>query len=335
MFTPANIGEIVTAFRLDALSFALLAAAGCGRFARELRRRGIELGRARDTVAIVAVLAVLAIAAAEWYGAHAAPTRLAAGSAVASTSAVAVVVIHRFLVFLAAATVSALLLRQALVIADLRTSAQTTPSPTLTNLASMTHLTLRTTATPSISAPVAATPPPVTAAPPERETSTPTRSGTKLIDGRNRHVLVVDDVAANRVVLQMFLEQQGFTSEQAESGEEAVQMARHTRYDAILMDLQMPGVDGYTAARRIRAAQGPSEHALILAVTACIGDDVRSKCLAAGMDGHFSKPLDLRKFCRTLDELISTRSTAGLTVAAERAVALNRPSAGQLTQIAG
>ncbi len=126
-------------------------------------------------------------------------------------------------------------------------------------------------------------------------------------DARPR-VLIVDDVAANRVLLQLFLEQQGFAADQACDGEDAVKLAGKTRYDAILMDLQMPNVDGYMAVRRIRAAETSDHRALILAVTGCVGKETRDRCLAAGMDDYFTKPLELRKFCRTVTQLLAARS---------------------------
>ena len=128
------------------------------------------------------------------------------------------------------------------------------------------------------------------------------------LDVRPR-VLIVDDIAANRVMLQMFLEQHGFAADLANGGEQAVTLAKQCRYDAILMDLNMPDIDGYAAARRIRSTEPAGHRALILAVTACMGQETRDRCLAAGMDEHFTKPLELRKFCRTLTQLLAARST--------------------------
>jgi signal transduction histidine kinase/ActR/RegA family two-component response regulator len=128
---------------------------------------------------------------------------------------------------------------------------------------------------------------------------------------QQRRVLIVDDMAANRVMLQMFLEQQGFVVEHAEGGEQAVQLAVRNRYDAILMDIHMPLVDGYTATKRIRANERPGERSLILAVTASGDKASRERCLSAGMDEHFAKPLDLRAFGLTLSELIASNSSRG------------------------
>lgn len=121
---------------------------------------------------------------------------------------------------------------------------------------------------------------------------------------RKPRVLVVDDIAANRMVLEMFLGRNGFDVTLADGGAQAVALATQHRFDAILMDLHMPLVDGYEAARRIRAAEANGRHTLMFAVTACAGSDVRAKCLDAGMDEHFAKPLNLVSFCRTLSHLL-------------------------------
>jgi CheY-like chemotaxis protein len=76
------------------------------------------------------------------------------------------------------------------------------------------------------------------------------------------------------------------------------------------MDLQMPVVDGFMATRGIRNAESPGERAVIVAVTASGDGITRDKCLAAGMDAHFSKPLDLRQFCTHLTDLIAARQSS-------------------------
>ncbi len=122
---------------------------------------------------------------------------------------------------------------------------------------------------------------------------------------RRLRVLIVDDMETNRFLLQVFLRRHGFEPDIAKGGAEAVQLAAANPYDAILMDLQMPEVDGYTAAQLIRAAELPGQHTPIIALTASIAKGTREKCLAAGMDEYLSKPLDLDKFKRVLRRLIS------------------------------
>ena len=114
-------------------------------------------------------------------------------------------------------------------------------------------------------------------------------------------VLIVDDMETNRFLLEVFLRRNGFEPELACGGAEAVRLAAANHYDAILMDLQMPHLDGYTATERIRAAEPPGRRTPIIALTASITKGTREKCLAAGMDEHLTKPLDLRKFKELLD----------------------------------
>lgn len=121
---------------------------------------------------------------------------------------------------------------------------------------------------------------------------------------RRPRVLVVDDLETNRFLLEVFLERSGFNPELASGGEEAVRLALQNSYDAILMDLQMPDIDGFTATQRIRAAEPPGRHTPILALTATITRGTREKCLAAGMDEHLTKPLDLARFKQLLEGLI-------------------------------
>jgi signal transduction histidine kinase/CheY-like chemotaxis protein len=135
---------------------------------------------------------------------------------------------------------------------------------------------------------------------------------------RRPRVLVVDDMDTNRFLLEVFLRRHDFEPELASSGEEAVRLAAAKQYDAILMDLHMPDIDGYTATRRIRASEPVGRRTPIIALTASIASGTREKCLAAGMDEYLAKPLDLRKFKQLLTELVSrdepksaARATAG------------------------
>jgi signal transduction histidine kinase/CheY-like chemotaxis protein len=122
---------------------------------------------------------------------------------------------------------------------------------------------------------------------------------------RRPRVLIVDDIETNRFLLEIFLRRHGFDPTLAKGGEEAVELATSIAFDAILMDLQMPDVDGYAAARRIRAAEPPGRHTPIIALTASIAKGTREKCLDAGMDEYLAKPLDLDRFKRVLRKLIA------------------------------
>jgi len=122
--------------------------------------------------------------------------------------------------------------------------------------------------------------------------------------GHRPRILIVDDMETNRFLMEVFLRRNGFEPELAAGGEEAVRLATTKEYDAILMDLQMPEVDGYTATQRIRAQQPAHQRTPIIALTASIARGTREKCLAAGMNDHLTKPLDLSKFKGLLQRLI-------------------------------
>jgi CheY-like chemotaxis protein len=124
-------------------------------------------------------------------------------------------------------------------------------------------------------------------------------------------ILVVDDMETNRFLLEVFLRRHGFDPQLAAGGEEAVRLALENKYDAILMDLQMPDIDGYTATQRIRAAEPQGRRTPIIALTASIAQGTRERCLGAGMDEHLTKPLDLRRFKAMLNTFLSaTPATA-------------------------
>ncbi len=103
-------------------------------------------------------------------------------------------------------------------------------------------------------------------------------------------VLVAEDNEINRAVAKALLAKRGLRTETARNGLEAVQMALENEYAAILMDCQMPELDGYEATRRIRAAEH-DRHVPIIAMTAHSMKGDRERCLAAGMDDYLSKPV--------------------------------------------
>ncbi|WGM41258.1 ATP-binding protein [Caulobacter sp. NIBR1757] len=111
----------------------------------------------------------------------------------------------------------------------------------------------------------------------------------EVLDGLR--VLVVEDNATNRMIAVKLLETLGAQVGVACDGLDGVEAAVAGCYDLILMDIQMPGIDGMEATRRIRASGAPAAQAPILALTANVMSDQRQAYLAAGMDGVASKPL--------------------------------------------
>ncbi len=106
----------------------------------------------------------------------------------------------------------------------------------------------------------------------------------------NVRVLVVDDVPVNREIARLMLTIAGCEVVEADSGAAAVEAARCEVFDIILMDLQMPGMDGIAATREIRGLGGEAARTPIIAMTANVMQDQVQFCLASGMDGHLGKP---------------------------------------------
>ena len=124
---------------------------------------------------------------------------------------------------------------------------------------------------------------------------------TQLIprDLEGIHVLLVEDQPLNQQVAQELLATAGIVVQVAHHGQEAVRMTEEGRYDLILMDLQMPIMDGYTATRQIRQQWNALELPII-AMTAHAMESERGRCLEAGMNDYLSKPIDVRTLYGTL-----------------------------------
>ncbi|MCB1914073.1 MAG: response regulator, partial [Rhodocyclaceae bacterium] len=112
-------------------------------------------------------------------------------------------------------------------------------------------------------------------------------------------VLLVEDEPINREVARMFLEEIGFEIDEAENGAEAVRMAYEKDYAIIIMDMQMPVMDGLKATRKLR--EGEKFNAIpILAMTANAFAEDKARCLDAGMDDFLTKPVNPEQLYDTL-----------------------------------
>lgn len=123
-----------------------------------------------------------------------------------------------------------------------------------------------------------------------------------MVEGKK--VLVVEDVELNREIAQEILEDEGMIADTACDGKEAVDIietAGAGAYDAVLMDIQMPVMDGYEATKNIRELKG-GDGLLIVAMSGSAFEEDVQKSLEAGMNGHLSKPLDVDKFIRILEK---------------------------------
>jgi CheY-like chemotaxis protein len=114
---------------------------------------------------------------------------------------------------------------------------------------------------------------------------------------RKSGILLVEDNDVNRKVAMLMLGSLGCDVRLATSGSEALAVLEKDEFDLILMDVQMPGMDGYEAARRIRdrEREGGRKHTPILALTAHALVTDKERSLAAGMDDHLSKPIDIEE----------------------------------------
>ena len=117
----------------------------------------------------------------------------------------------------------------------------------------------------------------------------------------------------NMEIAQMLLEQAGFLIETAENGKIAVEMTAASEpgyYDVILMDIQMPVMDGYTAAQAIRDLSDPGLAGIpIIAMTANAFQEDIKKAEEVGMNGHIAKPLDIPSMKATLQQVLKNTST--------------------------
>jgi CheY-like chemotaxis protein len=104
-------------------------------------------------------------------------------------------------------------------------------------------------------------------------------------------VLVVDDGEMNRLVAVGILNLLGYTAVAVEDGRQALGVLRDASFDAVLMDVAMPGLDGYQATAQLRLVEGTARHTPVIAMTAIVADGERERCLAAGMDDYLSKPI--------------------------------------------
>jgi CheY-like chemotaxis protein len=113
--------------------------------------------------------------------------------------------------------------------------------------------------------------------------------------GRPARILVVDDVATNRQLVGAVLKAQGHAPVLVGDGEEAVERALAEPFDLILMDVNMPRMDGLAATRAIRQGGGPNALTPILALTANAFPEEVTACRSAGMDDHLAKPIDQQR----------------------------------------
>ena len=138
--------------------------------------------------------------------------------------------------------------------------------------------------------------------------------GAVVPDYSGSRVLVVDDVAANRELLRELLQDTGISVTEATDGQTALDKISQDSFDVVLMDIQMPVMDGYTATAHIRA-QDRLATLPVIAVTAHALAGDREKCLAAGMSDYLAKPVTPSQLYATLGKYLRSQGTLSMTTA--------------------
>jgi CheY-like chemotaxis protein len=147
-------------------------------------------------------------------------------------------------------------------------------------------------------------------------------------------VLLVEDDLVNIEIAKAVLEPSGFAVSVAMTGREAVVATVSHRFDLILMDIQLPDIDGFETTRRIRAGEAPGRRTPIVAMTGSVGAHIPQRCIDAGMDGHEAKPLTgellARLAARWLPGHMSAPRQPASSLSPARLAALFRESAARL-----
>ncbi len=134
-------------------------------------------------------------------------------------------------------------------------------------------------------------------------------------EGLPRHVLVAEDNVVSQQVARRYLEAIGCNVTVVEDGAAAVDACTRQNFGLVLMDLQMPRMDGIQATQEIRRQERPGRHVPILALTAKSASDELARCTAAGMNGLLTKPLDIARLRQALDRFGVARHTLERTAA--------------------
>ena len=141
-----------------------------------------------------------------------------------------------------------------------------------------------------------------------------TEAKTTQSSGR---ILLVEDNKVNQLVGSKVLENLGYSFTIANNGVEAVEAYRSGTYDAVLMDCQMPEMDGYEATASIRRIEGSARHTPIIAMTAAAMEGDRERCMAAGMDDFITKPVRLEAVSTVLERWVARRAGESEPAAAQ------------------
>jgi two-component system cell cycle response regulator DivK len=122
----------------------------------------------------------------------------------------------------------------------------------------------------------------------------------------NERILIVEDNDKNRKLVRDTLQVKGYETIEAETGEDGVRLARERTPALVLMDIQLPGINGITALNQLRA--DPATRAIpVIAVTASVMTQDRQKIMAAGFDGYQGKPISVKELLETIRRILDAR----------------------------
>ncbi len=152
---------------------------------------------------------------------------------------------------------------------------------------------------------------------PGAEAAAPLRRAPKPAASASGHILLAEDNPINRDIAETILRNAGYRVASVPDGRQAIDAARQQHFDLILMDVQMPDIDGFRATAAIRANETPGSRVPIVAMTASAMRGDRDRCLEAGMDDHVAKPIDLDAFLATVARWIGTPAAEPSAVEAQ------------------
>jgi CheY-like chemotaxis protein len=165
------------------------------------------------------------------------------------------------------------------------------------------------------------------------QSASPTAKTSSQQSGTGLHILLVEDDAINQRVASFMLKKRGHEVEVAPSGADALAALNRQTFDLVLMDVRMPGMDGFETTARIRQDERiTGRHIPIVALTAQALPGDREKCLAAGMDGYVAKPIQTAELQATIEAVLAGAATAAEGAAwglvAQPIWGVSRPIAG-------
>ena len=122
----------------------------------------------------------------------------------------------------------------------------------------------------------------------------------------NELVLIIENNEKNRKLCRDVLNVKGYQTIESETAEEGLRLVREKKPNLVLMDIQLPGIDGITALKQLRA-DPEMAHVPVIAITASAMTHNRATMLAEGFDGYQTKPISLKEFLGELERVLATR----------------------------